>query len=148
VTVGGKFAYASYDKSTNSYFEFGDDFDATLAIDDYMFTNGSKAMALFQAYTDIKLMEQLTVGTSFSYFTSVVRGSADRHYVTDDFGRHWGKDSDAWEIDLYGTYNITKYLSYSAAAGYAKVYDLYDGGGGKYNASGAYRIFHKLSMKF
>jgi hypothetical protein len=40
VTVGGKFAYASYDKSANSSFEFGDDFYETIAIDDYMFTNG------------------------------------------------------------------------------------------------------------
>jgi len=106
-----------------------------------MFTNGSKAMALFQAYTDIKLMDKLTVGTSFSYFSSVVRGSADKHYVTDDFKRRWGKDSDAWEIDVYGTYDITKYLSYSVAGGYAKVYDLYSLDGSKYNASGAYRIF-------
>lgn len=147
VTVGGKFAYASYDKDANKGFAFGDNFDPTLAIDDYMFSNGAAGMTLIQAYADVKVMDPLTVGASFSYYFSNIDGSPATHNVKDDYGRMWNKDTKAWEIDVYGTYDITKYLAYSVAGGYAKVYDLSDGTV-KYDAKGAYRIFHKLAVKF
>jgi len=148
VTVGGKFAYASYDKSANKGFDFGDNFDPTLAIDDYMFTKGAAGMTLLQLYTDVKVMEPLTVGATFTYYFSNIDGSVNKHYVLDDYDRKWNKDTNAWEIDVYGTYDITKYLSYSIAGGYAKVYDLYGASTGKYDAKGAYRIHHKLAVKF
>lgn len=147
MTAGVKYAYASVTKKgTNTYtFRYGDNFDSTLVIDDYMFNEGIKGMSMYQVYGDMKVMDSLTVGLSATLYTSNFdTGESDK----DDYGRFWGKDTKAWEIDASASYAITKNLTYSIGAGYAKVSDLYDAGGAKYDADGAYRLYHKLAVKF
>ncbi len=153
-TVGAKYAFSGFDtygtSATKSIkaVSFGDNFDPTLVVDDYIFgTAGSKGLSMLQVYADSKVSDALSVGASASLYWSNMDSN---EYTTDDYGRFWSKDSKAWEVDLTASYAITKNLTYSVAAGYAKISDLYGSSTltSKYDPSGAYRLFHKLAVKF
>ncbi|ADR19601.1 hypothetical protein [Calditerrivibrio nitroreducens] len=153
ITAGVKYVYSSVtkEKGETYAFEYGDNFDSTLVIDDYLFEKGIKGMSMYQIYGDMKVMDPLTVGLSATLYTSNFGKGESVHDTVKGSGflvRNWGEDTKAWEIDASASYAITKNLTYSIGAGYAKISDLYNNDGSKFDADGAYRLYHKLAVKF
>ncbi len=152
-TFGGWFAYSSYDEDSGRSFDFGDDFDSSLFLGDWVGGVDYEG-ADFAGYTaasifvDWNVTEALSLGTSFVYYWSNIEDEDD---IFPELKLISGKDqiyeeAEAWEFGLTGAYKITDAVTYSAAFGYGSI-DLEDSILGDDPDEGM-RLYHRLAMTF
>jgi len=124
-------AYGSADEEDGK-FNFGDDFDMFVVMDDYV-TNGGVALAGFTAfklYADYKV-DKITAMAAVGY------GYNNADYEATE-------DATFMEFDLGASYAMDENTAYTVMLGYAKTSDFYVAD----VDADAWRLYHKLSVKF
>jgi len=117
--IGLLFAYGNYDNDAMEGFDFGDDLDVTLLLDEavpVLLNNqdlsgfgdmyaGLTGVVLVQIYGDIAISDKLNVLPSLTYLADNMDGV----------------DATAFEVNLSADYKITDMLTYSAGIAYSKI---------------------------
>jgi hypothetical protein len=127
--AGFIYAYGSADEEDGSY-NWGDDFDLFVVMDDYIFntyTDGLTGFSAYKLYADYT-MDKITVMVGAGYGASNMSGD----------------DASFMEGDIGASYAFDENTAYSVMFGYAKTSDFYADG----VDADAYRLYHKFAVKF
>ena len=134
VKAGFVYAYGSADEDDGS-FNWGDDFDVLTVMDDYIANTddaGLTGYTVYKVYADVTF-GKISAGLAFGYGKNNA-----------DWSSNETKDGKFTEYDANVSYAFDANTTYTIAGGLAKTKDFF----AKDLDADAYRIYHKMAVKF